>query len=131
MVLIGVWPLSTNTMGIKTTDFALLVKNSRDRMPMLSPEGETTSSTATPENRLKLNLYSIACMLKARTKEQQRPTTSWPQVFLSLFQGCQVKVTCTQPPCIAAGLAEFELEHQLLMTLFGCSEMGDTRTIHL
>ena len=42
MVLIGVWPLSTNTMGIETTDFASLVKNSRDEMQMLSPEGDTT-----------------------------------------------------------------------------------------
>ena len=38
----AVWPLSTNTMGIETTDFALLVKNSRDRMQMLSLEGEMT-----------------------------------------------------------------------------------------
>ena len=38
----GVWPLSTNTMGIETTDFALLVKNSRDGMQMLSPEGKMT-----------------------------------------------------------------------------------------
>ena len=42
MVVIGVWPLLTNTMGIETTDFILLVKNSRDEMPMLSPEGGTT-----------------------------------------------------------------------------------------
>ena len=38
MVLIGVWPLSTNTMGIKTTDFILLVENSGDGMQMLSLE---------------------------------------------------------------------------------------------
>ena len=36
MVLIGVRPLLTNTMGIETTDFILLVKNSGDRMQMLS-----------------------------------------------------------------------------------------------
>ena len=42
MVLIGVWPLTTNTTGIKTTDFALLVKNSRDEMQMLSLEGDMT-----------------------------------------------------------------------------------------
>ena len=42
MVLIGAWPLSTNTMGIETTDFALLVKNSRDEMQMLSLEVEMT-----------------------------------------------------------------------------------------
>ena len=38
MVLISVWPLSTNTMGIETTDFVLLVENSRDKMQMLSLE---------------------------------------------------------------------------------------------
>ena len=38
MVLIGVWPLLTNTMGIETTDFVLLVENSGDRMQMLSLE---------------------------------------------------------------------------------------------
>ena len=42
MVLVGVWPLSTNTMGIKTTDFILLVENSGDGMQMLSPEGGMT-----------------------------------------------------------------------------------------
>ena len=42
MVLIGVWPLLTNTMGIETTDFILLVKNSGDGMWMLSLEGGTT-----------------------------------------------------------------------------------------
>ena len=36
MVLIGVWPLSTNTMGIKTTDFILLVKNSRQNADVIS-----------------------------------------------------------------------------------------------
>ena len=39
MVLIGVWLLSTNPMGINTTDFALLAANSRNGMQMLSPEG--------------------------------------------------------------------------------------------
>ena len=39
-------------------------------MPMLSPEGEMTRLTATPEKRLlKSNSYSTACMLKARTKK--------------------------------------------------------------
>ena len=42
MVLIGVWPLSTNTMGIETTDFVLLVENLGDGMQMLSLEGGTT-----------------------------------------------------------------------------------------
>ena len=42
MVLIGVWPLSTNTMGIETTDFVLLVVNSEHGMQMLSLEGGKT-----------------------------------------------------------------------------------------
>ena len=68
-------------------------------------------------------------MLKVRTKEQQKLTTSWPQVFLSLFQRYQVEVTCTPPQCLEAGLAGFELEQQLSMSLFGYSEMGGTRTV--
>ena len=42
MVLVVVWPLSTNTMGIETTDFILLVENSGNGMQMLSPEEGTT-----------------------------------------------------------------------------------------
>ena len=42
MVLIGVWHLLTNTMGIETTDFTLLVKNARDEMQMLSLDGDMT-----------------------------------------------------------------------------------------
>ena len=68
MVLIGVWPFLTNTMGIKTTDFVLLVENSGDGMQMLSLEGGMTCLTATLEKRSKSNSYSIACMPKARTR---------------------------------------------------------------
>ena len=42
MVQKGVWPLLTNIMGIETTDFTSLVKNSGDEMQMLSLEGDTT-----------------------------------------------------------------------------------------
>ena len=129
MVLIGVWPLLTNIMGIKTTDFASLVKNSRDRMQMLSPEGEMTRSTTTLEKRSKLNSYLIACMLRARIKEHQMPTTSWPQVFSSLFQRYQIGVACTPTQCIETELTRFDLNHLIFMNLFGCSEMGDTRTV--
>ena len=38
-------------------------------------------------------------------------------------------MTCTPPWCLEAGLAGFELEHQLLMSLFGHSEMGGTMTV--
>ena len=53
MVLTGVWPLSTNIMGSETTDFTLLVKNSRDEMQMLSPGG-----LLLPHRKL-LPLYSL------------------------------------------------------------------------
>ena len=46
--------------------------------------------------------------------------------FISRYQ---VKVTCKPPWCIETGLARFNLKHQLLMNLFGHSEMGDTRTV--
>ena len=42
MVLRGVWPLSKNTIGIKTIDFVLLEETSGDGMQMLSVEGGTT-----------------------------------------------------------------------------------------
>ena len=91
MVLIGVWLLSTNTMGIDTTDFALLVKNSRDEMQMLFLEGGTNWSTVTPERRSKSSSYSIACMLKARTNGHWRPITSWPLVSSSSFENTRLK----------------------------------------
>ena len=69
MVLIGVWLLSTNTMGIKTTDFTLLVKNSGDKMQMLSPDGDTTSSTTIPGKRSKLE-FILDC-LYAKSKNQR------------------------------------------------------------
>ena len=68
-------------------------------------------------------------MPKARTKEQQKLTTSWPQVFLSLFQRYQVKMTCTPPRCLEAGLVGFKLKQQCLISLFGHSDVGDTRTV--
>ena len=40
MVLIGVWLLLTNTMGIEATDFVLLVVNSGKEIQMISPEEE-------------------------------------------------------------------------------------------
>ena len=72
MVLTGVWLLSINIMGIKTTDFILLVENTGKGMQMLSPEGGKTWLTATLEKRLKLNSYWIACLPKTRTRGQQK-----------------------------------------------------------
>ena len=72
MVLIGVWPLLTNIMGIETTDFVLLVENSRNGMQMLSLEGGKIWLTNTLEKRSKLNSYLIACLPKARTRGQQK-----------------------------------------------------------
>ena len=122
------WPLSTNTMGIKTTDFILLVKNLRDEMLLLS-RGRNDPIDSCTREEIESNSYLIVCMLKVRTKEQQKLTTSWPQVLLSLFQRYQVEVTCTPPQCLEAGLAGFKLEQQFLMSLFGHSEMGGTRTV--
>ena len=51
MVLIGAWPLLTNSMGIETTDFVLLLTNSGNRMQMFSPEGGKIWLTATLEKR--------------------------------------------------------------------------------
>ena len=81
MVLIGVWLLSTNTMGIETTDFILLVVNSRNGMLMLSLEGGKIWLTTTLQKRLNLNSYSIACLLKARTRGQQKLMISCLQVY--------------------------------------------------
>ena len=69
MVLIGVWLLSTNTMGIKTTDFILLVANSGNRMQMLSLEGGKTWLTATLKKRSKVE--SIPNCLFAKSKNQR------------------------------------------------------------
>ena len=69
-------------------------------------------------------------MPRVRIKEPQMPMTSWPKVFSSLFQRYQVEVTCTLPQCLETELAGFELKHPLLMTLFGHSEMGGTRTVY-
>ena len=77
MVLIGVWLLSTNTMGTETTDFVLLVVNSGKGMQMLSPEGGKTWLTATLKKRSMSNSYSIACLPKARTRGQQKLMISW------------------------------------------------------
>ena len=60
MVLIGVWLFSTNTMGIDTTDFTLVVVNSRNRLQMLSPEGGKIWLTTTLGKRSKSNSYLIA-----------------------------------------------------------------------
>ena len=100
MVLIGVWPLSTNTMGIETTDFVLLVANSRNGMQMLLLEGGKIWLTTTLEKRLKSNSYSIACLPKARTRGQQKLMISWLRVYSNSSPRYQVKVTCTPPLCL-------------------------------
>ena len=44
-------------MGIKTIEFALPVRNIKNKTKMLSLEGGTTSLTITPGRKLKLNSY--------------------------------------------------------------------------
>ena len=103
MVLIGVWLLSTNTMDIETTDFVLLVMNSRNGMKMLSQEGGKIWLTTTLEKGSKLNSYLIACLPKARTRGQQKLIISWLQVYWNSSPRYQVKVTCTPPLCFEIG----------------------------
>ena len=129
MVLVGVWPLLANTMGIKTTDFVLLVVNSGNGMQMLSPEGGKTWLTATLEKRLKLNSYLIACLPKARTRGQQKLTISWLQVFSNSSPRYQVEVTCTPPLCLMIGWVGFTLKQQPSMCLFWHSEIRGKRTV--
>ena len=102
MVLIGVW-LLTNTMGIDNTDLILLVVNSRNGMQMLSPEIGDTWLTTTLEKRSKSNSYSIACLLKARTRGQQKLTISWLQVYWNSSPRYQAEVTGTPPLCLEIG----------------------------
>ena len=68
MVLIGVWHLSTNTMGIETTDFTLLVKNSGDKMQMLSLEGHNLINNYTREE---IKVEFILDCLYAESKNQR------------------------------------------------------------
>ena len=129
MVLIGVWLLLTNTMGIKTTDFVLLVVNSGNGMQTLSLEGGKTWLTATLKKRSKSNSYLIACLPKARTRGQQKPMISWLQVFLNSSPRYQVEVTCTPPMCLEIGWFGFKLKQQPSMSLFGHSKIRGTRTV--
>ena len=127
MVLIGVWLLLTNTIGIETTDFALLVMNSRSRMKMLLLEEEKIWLTTTLGKRSKSNSYSIACLLKARTRGIQNLMISWLPVYWSSSQRYHVEVICTPPPCLVIGWVGFRVKQQPLMSSSGHSETG-TRT---
>ena len=68
MVLIGAWPLLTNTMGIKTTDFISMLMNSRNRMQMFLPEGGKIWLTTILKKRSKSNSYSTACLPTVGTR---------------------------------------------------------------
>ena len=81
MVLIGAWPLLTNNMGIKTTDFILLLINSGGGMQMFLTEGGKIWLTTTLKKRLKSNSYSTACLLRVGTRGQQKLVISWWQVY--------------------------------------------------
>ena len=123
LVLTGVLHCLTNTMGIETIEFALPVKNIKNKMKMLSLEGGMTWSTVTPERRLKLNSYLTAYMLRVKIKELQMPTTLWQSAFSSL-----VEVKSTLYPCFEAKLVESKARHQPSMILHGCSGTGDIKT---
>ena len=128
MVLIGAWPLLTNTMGIKTTDSISLLMNSGNRMQMFSLEGGKIWLTTTLEKRSKSNSYLIACLLRVGTRGLQKLMISWQQVYLNSSQRYQVEVTCTPPLCFRVGWGGFRVEQQPLMNSFGHSEIEDTRT---
>ena len=116
MVLIGVWLLSTNTMGIKTTDFILLVVNSGNGMQISGGRKDLVDSYTQEE--IEVNSYLIACLLKARTRGQQKPTISWLRVFSNSSPRYQVEVTCTPPLCLEIGWVGFRLEQQPSIILF-------------
>ena len=128
LVLTGVLHYSTNTIGIKTIEFALPVKNIKNEMKMLSLEGGKIWSTVTPGKRLKLNLYLIAYMLRVNARELQMPMTLWQSAFSSSSLGYLVEVKSTLHPYFEAVLVESEARHQPLMILYGGSGKGDIKT---
>ena len=109
MVLICAWPLLTNTMGIKTTDFVLLPTNSGNGMQMFSLEGGKIWLTTTLEKRSKLNSYSTACLLRVGTRGLEKLMISWQQVYSNSSRRYQVKVTCTPPLYFVVGWGGFRV----------------------
>ena len=104
--------------------------NSGNRMKMFSLEGGKIWLTTTLRKRSKSNSYSIACLLRARTKDIQKLTISWPQVYWNSSQRYQVRVTCTPPLCFELGWPGFRVKQQPLMSSSGHSGIGDTRTAY-
>ena len=127
MVLTGAWPLLTNTVGIKTTDFVLLLMNSGNGMQMFSPEGGKILLTTTLGKRSKWNSYSTACLLRVGTRGPQKLMISWQRVleFILKISG---RSTCTPPLCFGVDWGGFRVEQQPLMNSFGHSGIEDTRT---
>ena len=109
MVLLGAWPSLTSTMGIKTTDFVLLLTNSGNGMQMFSPEGGKIWLTTTLEKRLKSSSYLTACSVRVGTRGLEMLMISWKQVHLKSSQRYQVKVTCTAPLCFVVGWGRFRV----------------------
>ena len=95
LVLTGVLHCSTNTMGIKTIEFASPVRDIENKTKMLFPEGGTTLLTITPGRKSKSNSYLTVCMLKVKIRGKQMLMTSWQSVFSNSSLGYLVKVKNT------------------------------------
>ena len=131
LVFTGVLHCSTNTVGIKTIEFALPVRNVENEMMMLSPEGGMTSLTVTQGRKLKSNSYLTVCMLKVKIKGQLKLTTSWQSSFSSSSLEYMVEAKNIWCLCFKTGLEELEPGHQPLMNLYGHSGTRDIRTASL
>ena len=122
---------SINTMGIETIKFTLPLKNFKNETMMLSLEGGMTWSIPMLEKRSKWNSSSTACMLRVKFRRCQKPTTSWPPVFLPSFLGYQVKVMITLCPCFENESVHFEAGHLPLKNSCGLSKIEDSRNVCL
>ena len=71
MVLIGAWPLLTNTMGIETTDFILLLMNSGNGMQMFLPEGGKIWLTSYTREEIKVE-FILNCLFAESRNQRSR-----------------------------------------------------------
>ena len=110
MVLIGVWPLLTNTMGIDTTDFILLVKNSRDEMLMLSLGGNDLINSY-PREEIEVEFILNCLYAESKNKITGEAHNIMAMSVLEFILKIPGQSDITPPQCIEAGLTGFELKH--------------------
>ena len=84
--------------------------------------------TTTLGKRSKSNSYSIACLLRVRTRSLQKLMISWPQVYWNSSQRYQVEITCTPPLCFRVSWGGFRVKQQPLMNSFGHLGIEETWT---